>query len=101
MSDKLTEVQKFMCRFFGIFGAKATVNSHEPHAVLSQLKEGFKEAKREELVTVEPYNLYGSITIRCTEKGAKVAADAYRILHEAEMEKDAGRAAISREDGER
>lgn len=77
MADLSPAAREFMGAFFWA-GLKSSVTSHEPHAVLTKHQGAFDECKAAGLVTVEPFNRFGSITIKPTETGAEVAEAAYR-----------------------
>lgn len=77
MADISEAARQFMGAYFWA-GMKASVKSHKPHATLSQHRAAYDECKAAGLVTEEPWNDFGSITIKPTERGAAVAEEAYR-----------------------
>ena len=77
MSDISKAAREFMGAFFWA-GMKSSVTSHEPHTVLSKHQVAFDECKAAGLITVEPFNRFGSITIKPTTQGAEVAESSYR-----------------------
>ena len=78
MSTEISEAaRQFMGTLFWA-GMKASVTSHEPHATLARHRSAYDECKAAGLVTEEPWNDFGSITIKPTERGAAVAEEAYR-----------------------
>lgn len=77
MAEISDSARLFMGAFFWA-GAKATVTSHEPHATLERHRPAYDECKAAGLVTEEPWNNFGSITIKPTPDGVEVAEAAHR-----------------------
>ncbi len=77
MTELSLKCRNLMASWFAM-GANSDVTSHAPHETLTKHFVHYQEARHAGLVTEEPFNTHGSLTIKPTQRGTEVARERFR-----------------------